>query len=43
MLTFIKANGVYVGFWLVLFVLGLGGVYLAVFWGVVNALKFLDK
>ena len=43
MLTFIKANGVYMAFWLVLFVCGLVGVFFAVKWGVIAALTALDK
>ena len=36
---FIKANGVYVGFWLVLFALGLVGVYWAVRLGMIDAIR----
>ncbi len=43
MLTFIKANGVYLGFWLVMAVLGLVGTYWAVRWGIVDAVKSLDR
>lgn len=43
MLRFIKANGVYVGFWLGMSVLGLVGMYWAVRWGVIDALRVLDR
>ena len=43
MLTFIKANATYMGFWLVLSGLGLVGVYFAVKWAVIDALRFLDR
>lgn len=43
MLTFIKTNGVYIGFWLVMLAVGLVGVYFAVKWGVYDAVKTLDR
>lgn len=43
MLTFIKAHGVYIGFWVVMAVLGLVGVYWAVRLGIVDALQSLDR
>ena len=42
MLTFIKANGVYIGFWLFMLVVGLVGLYFAVKWGVRDAIQGLD-
>ncbi len=39
MLTFIKVHGVYIGFWLVMGVLGLVGVYYAVLYGVLEAIR----
>lgn len=43
MLTFITANGVYVGFWLLMLVVGLVGVYWSVRWGIVDAIQSLDR
>ena len=42
MLTFIKVNGVYIGFWLVMGVLGLIGVYYAVFRAVLDAIRIAN-
>ncbi len=39
MLTFIKVHGVYIGFWLVMLVLGVVGVYWAVFLAVTDAIR----
>lgn len=39
MLAFIKANGVYVGFWVLMSALGLLGVYYAVYFAVLAAIR----
>lgn len=43
MLRFIKANGVYVGFWLAMSGLWLAGMYWAVRLGIIDALRVLDR
>ena len=43
MLTFIKAYGVYIGFWLVMGLLGLVGMYWAVRLGVMDAIRLSQR
>lgn len=39
MLTFIKVHGVYMAFWIIMGVLGLVGVYWAVYLAITDALR----
>lgn len=43
MLKFIKTNGIYIGFWVLLSTLGLVGVYWAVRWAIIDATRYLDR